>query len=43
MDTIEIIGAVLLVLTTIASLTPTEKDDTVMDRINNIWKKIRGG
>ena len=42
MDYIEIINAVLLLLAAIAAITPTEKDNNVVDRLRNIWKKIRG-
>ena len=41
MDYIEIIEAVLLLLSVIAAFTPTEKDNDVVDRLRNIWKKIR--
>ena len=42
LDYVEIINAALLVLTAIAAVTPTEKDNNVMERINHLWKKITG-
>lgn len=41
MNIIEIIEAVLLLLSVIAALTPTEKDNDVIDRLRNIWSKIK--
>lgn len=39
---IEIIGAVLGVLTLIAAITPTERDNGVINRLNNVFKKLTG-
>lgn len=39
---INIIGALLVLLSLIAAVTPTEKDNDIIDRLNNIFKKLTG-
>jgi hypothetical protein len=39
---INIAGAVIALLTLIAAITPTDKDDGVMSRVNNVFKKLTG-
>jgi hypothetical protein len=39
---INIVGAVLALLTMIAAVTPTKTDNGIVDRLNNIFKKLTG-
>ena len=41
-DYINIAGALIALLTLIAAITPTDKDDGIMSRVNNVFKKLTG-
>lgn len=36
-----LVSSILTVASLVVALTPTEKDDSVVDRIKNVWEKVK--
>jgi hypothetical protein len=41
-DYINLIGAIIALLSVVAAITPTDRDNGVVDRMNNVFKKLTG-